>query len=124
MSRTTKSPLALARAALATAEQVVPPYSCKHSRKDFTQPQLLALLLLKQFFKIGYRDVVAWVAEWSDLRQALGLTKVPHFTAIQKAGVRLLKKSRSSPCSTPRWRSPAAATPKTRRSSSTSSPST
>jgi hypothetical protein len=84
--------LAMARAALAAAEQVVPPYSCKHSRKDFTQPQLLALLLLKQFFKIGYRDVVAWVAEWSDLREALGLTKVPHFTAIQKAGARLLKK--------------------------------
>ena len=42
----TKSPVALARSALAAAQQALPAYSCKFSRKDYTRHQLCALLAL------------------------------------------------------------------------------
>lgn len=32
----------------------IPPYSSKHSRKDFTQQQLMALIVLKQKSKLRY----------------------------------------------------------------------
>lgn len=93
---TTKSPLAFTRAALDVARAAVARYSSARSRKDFTQHQLVALLALKLFLKTDYRGLVAQLAEWSDLRQALGLTKVPHFTTLQKAHARL-KKGTSTP---------------------------
>ena len=47
----TKSPRAVAQQALRLAQEALPAYSSKFSRKDFTQPQLFALLTLKTFFK-------------------------------------------------------------------------
>jgi hypothetical protein len=89
----TKSPLAFTRAALDVARAAVAAYSSKFSRKDFTQHQLVALLAVTLFLRTDYRGLVAQVAEWSDLRDALGLTKVPHFTTVQKAHARLKKKT-------------------------------
>lgn len=88
----TRSPVALARKALEIAQKSLPAYSSRFSRQDFTQPQLFALLVLMVHFKTDHRGIVAIVAEWSDLRQALGLTKVPHYSALYKAQQRLLKK--------------------------------
>jgi hypothetical protein len=47
----TKSPLAVARKAMAVAQKALPPYSSDRSRKGFSQPQLFAALALRQFFK-------------------------------------------------------------------------
>jgi hypothetical protein len=47
----TKSPRAVAQQALRLAQDALPAYSSKFSRRDFTQPQLFALLTLKIFFK-------------------------------------------------------------------------
>ena len=88
----TRSPLALVRAASATAAKVLPPYSSKFSRKDFTQHQLFALLVLREFLKTDYRGLEQLLRDWSDLRQALCLCKVPDHSTLQKAFVRLLKK--------------------------------
>jgi hypothetical protein len=40
----TKPPRHVARDALALAREVLPAYSCPTSRKDYTQPQLFAIL--------------------------------------------------------------------------------
>jgi|SRR5579883_1404791 len=94
---TTRSPLAFAREALAVAQGVLPAYSSKYSRKDFTQPQLFAALALKTFLKTDYRGLQAHLADWSDLRAALGLAKVPDYSTLQKFSTRL-KKSTSMGC--------------------------
>jgi Transposase domain (DUF772) len=97
----TKSPLALARAALAAAAEALPRYSSKFSRKDFTQHQLFALLVLREFLKTDYRGLEQLLRDWSDLRQALGLSKVPDHSTLQKAAQRLLEKRGSPPSSAP-----------------------
>jgi hypothetical protein len=88
----TRSPLAFTQKALEVARAALPPYSSKFSRKDFTRHQHVAILALKAFLKTDYRGIVAYLHDWSDLRKALKLKKVPHFTTIQKAGAQLKKK--------------------------------
>ena len=95
----TKSPLALARTALATAKIALPPYSSKFSRHDYTQHQLFALLVLREFLKVDYRGLEQILREWAELRDALGLTKVPDHSTLQKAATRLLEKGGSMPSS-------------------------
>jgi hypothetical protein len=102
----TKSPLRLAKTSLATARQTLPPYSSKFSRKDYTQHQLFALLVLREFLKQDYRGLQQLLAEWSDLRHALGLSKVPDHSTLHKAAARLLKKKGSMPCSARRFTKP------------------
>jgi hypothetical protein len=80
MARTTKSPIALAKAALAAGKRALPDYSHPFSPHKFTQPQLFAILALRQFLKTDYRGIVQMLSEWSDLRQVLGLTGVPHYS--------------------------------------------
>ena len=97
----TKSPRAVAREALRLAQQALPAYSSRFSRKDFTQPQLFALLALKTFLKTDYRGLIEVVEDFAELRQDLGLTKVPHYSTLCYAAQRLLKKGSSS-CSSSR----------------------
>ena len=94
----TRSPLTVARTALEVATEVLPPYSSKFSKKAFTQPQLLAILILQQFLKTDYRTMVQYLREWSDLRQVLGLRTVPHYSTLAYAARRLLKKGLLSTC--------------------------
>ena len=91
----TKSPRAVAREALRLAQEALPAYSSKFSRKDYTQHQLFALLALKTFFKTDYRGLIQMLADFSDLRADLGLSQVPHYSTLCKAEQRLLKKGRS-----------------------------
>jgi hypothetical protein len=72
-------------------QRTLPDYASRFSRKDFTQPQLFALLVLRQFHKTDYRGIVAIVADNPTLCADLELTKVPHFTTLQKAEAKLLK---------------------------------
>lgn len=91
MSKLTKSPLRVARHALAVGTQALPPYAHRFSPKKFTQPQLFACLVLKTFLKTDYRGLAAHLADHSDLRATLGLHGVPHYTTPQKASRRLLR---------------------------------
>ena len=93
----TKSPLALARTALATAQAALPAYSSKFSRKDFTQHQHFALMALREFPRVDYRGLEQILKEWAELREVLGLTKVPDHSTIQKAAERLLEKGGQTP---------------------------
>ena len=92
MSTTTKDPLALARAALEVGEMAFKPYSCPKSPHKYTQPQLFAILVLRQFFGVDYRGVVEWLKRWSELREVLDLKRVPHYSTLCYAERRLLKK--------------------------------
>ena len=87
---TSKSPKAVARAALVAAQRVLPFYTHPNSPKKFTQHQLFACLVLKNFFKTDYRGVVAQLADHPELREVLRLDCVPHFTTLQKASRHLL----------------------------------
>ena len=103
----TKSPRAVAREALRLAQQALPAFSSKFSRKDFTQPQLFAGLTLKTFFKTDYRGVVQLLKDFAELRQELGLRAVPHYSTLCYAAGRLPKKRGSPPSC---WRRPCAPT--------------
>ena len=91
MALTSKSPKAVVLAALATARRALPAYSHKCSPKTFTQHQLFSCLVLKNFLKTDYRGVVAHLADHSSLAKAMELSRIPHFTTVQKAAYRLLK---------------------------------
>jgi hypothetical protein len=95
----TRSPVALARKALQVSRQAIPAYSSKYSRQDFTQHQLLTLLVLEQFFKIDDRGIIALLADFSDLRRVLRLKKLPHPTTLFQARRRLVKKGALKACS-------------------------
>jgi hypothetical protein len=95
MGVTSKSPLRVALQALAVGTKTLRPYTHRFSPKRYTQPQLFACLVLKVFFKADYRGLTAHLADHSDLRAALGLKVVPHFTTLQKASKRLLRVPRA-----------------------------
>jgi hypothetical protein len=88
----TKSPVALARTALRIAYAGLPAFSSIKSRHDFTQPQLLAILVLKQFFKTDYRGIIQFLGDFPSLMEVLRLKKVPHYSTLCYAHQRLLKK--------------------------------
>ncbi len=90
MRRMSKPALRVAREALAVGRAALPPYGSRFSRHDYTQPQLFALLVLKQFLRTDYRGLVALVAEWRELRAVLGLAKAPHYSTLCYAEQRLL----------------------------------
>jgi hypothetical protein len=75
---------------LVAAQRVLPLYTHRNSPKKFTQHQLFACLVLKNFLKTDYRGVVAHLADHPALREVLGLDCVPHFTTLQKASRHLL----------------------------------
>jgi hypothetical protein len=77
--------------ALHAATACLPLYAHRFAPKRFTQPQLFACLVLKEFEKKDYRGVRQLLLDCSDLREAIGLNHVPHYTTLQKASVRLLK---------------------------------
>jgi hypothetical protein len=88
----TKSPRAVVQEALRVARNALPAYSSKFSRRDFTQHQLLALGVLKTFMKTDYRGLMQLLVDFRELRDDLGLAKVPHYSTLCKALQRLLKK--------------------------------
>jgi hypothetical protein len=92
MRTMTKSPVALAKQAMRIAKTALLDYSSVYSRHDFTQHQLFAILVLRQFFKTDYRGIIQMLADFSDLRKALDLMKVPHYSTLCYAEKRLLKK--------------------------------
>jgi hypothetical protein len=65
-------------------ESRIPLYSCKFSKKTYTQHQLLILLFLKEYLAEDYRDTVELTGIMDSLREKIQLEEVPHYTTIQK----------------------------------------
>lgn len=72
-----------ARLALTLAARRVPRYDSRFSRKDFTRPQLLACVLLRSAYGLTFRGVCEWLEASPALREALGLSRTPHFTTVE-----------------------------------------
>jgi hypothetical protein len=89
-----KSPRDVAMVALAAGKEAFSDYSHIYSPKKFTQPQLFACLVVKEFEKKDYRGIRQLLIDCEDLRDVIGLTVVPHYTTLQKASRRLLKQDR------------------------------
>ncbi len=69
----------------------MPEYSHPCSPKKFTQHQLFACLVLKEFFKLDYRGVEALLVDSDSLRAIIDLRVAPDFTTLHKACRRLLR---------------------------------
>ena len=93
--KTSKSTLDVARMALRAARDSLPDHAKAKSPKKFTQPQLVASLVIKEFLQLDYRGIHLVLKEWSDLRNALGLRGTPHFTTLCAAAKRLLRKAQA-----------------------------
>jgi hypothetical protein len=59
-------------------------YGSVRSRKDFTQPQLMACLILRSYLKATYRDFCDQLSASAQLREALGLRRVPDYSTLCK----------------------------------------
>ena len=95
MSATTKSPRQVLEVALLIGQRTLRKYSHRFSPKKFTQPQLFACLVLKEFLQLDYRKLSTLLDDTPALAAAISLDKIPHFTTFQKAAVRLLKSRRA-----------------------------
>ena len=87
---TSKSPRRVLQVAYDAACQALPAHRHQFSPKKFTQPQLLACLVLKEFARLDYRGLAQHLIDHPDLARMVGLTAIPHFTTFQKAAARLL----------------------------------
>jgi hypothetical protein len=88
--KTSKSPRRVLQVAYEAACRALPAHRHKFSPKKFTQPQLMACLVLKEFSCLDYRGLAVHLADHPDLGTLIGLKAVPHFTTFQKAAGRLL----------------------------------
>ena len=62
MRQMSKSAVRVAREAIAAGRAALPDYGSRWSRHDYTQPQLFALLVLRQFLRTDYRGIVTLAA--------------------------------------------------------------
>lgn len=70
--------------------QAIPLYSSKYSRRDFTLWQHIALIALMQRVRKSYREYIDdYLTTTEKLVQVLGLSKLPHFTTIEKFVLRV-----------------------------------
>src|SRR3954451_19889703 len=90
MSTMSQSPVAILQTSLAVAQDALPAYSHVHSPKKFTQHPLFACLVLKAAMRLDDRGLQALLLDCCDLRGAIELKAVPHWTSLQKAAARLL----------------------------------
>jgi len=73
------------RAAISIVKAIrITPYSCKYSKKIYTQYQLLVLILFKDYRNQHYRDFIEDIGDMETIQQELDLSVVPHFTTLQK----------------------------------------
>ena len=73
-----------ATVARSVAEAVLPRYAHPRSKHIYTQPQLLAVLLLMRYDGWTFRDAEVRLAEHTELRRALGFRgeRVPDYTTL------------------------------------------
>lgn len=82
---TCKSPKKLIRMAHAVASCVLPRYSSRFSRKDFTLPQLFACLVVRQQMRLSYRRTEALLKDSPAWLAAIGLSRVPDHNTLSRA---------------------------------------
>ncbi|MBX9736496.1 MAG: transposase [Phycisphaerales bacterium] len=78
----------VARAAVVASCRAVEQHRTRFSRKDFSQPQLLAILVLMKLNKATYRGIVALLEAMPGVRDMLGISRVPHWSTLHKFATR------------------------------------
>jgi transposase len=80
----TKTLLTVAKLSMRLGRRRLSRYSSIKSRHDFTQRQLMACLILRAYTKTTYRGIIELLAVSGELRAALGLSKLPHYSTLKK----------------------------------------
>jgi hypothetical protein len=88
---TSKSPRMVLSAAYGLAVACLVERRTKFSRKDFTDPQLFACLVLREHQRKSYRGVVALLKDCPHWCTDIGLKKVPDHNTLCRAHRRLVK---------------------------------
>jgi hypothetical protein len=78
-----------ARLALEVSQAVLPAQRTKFSKRQFSQPQLLAVLCLMRYEDWTFREAEVRLSEHAELRSALQLTSVPDYTTLYRFLTRL-----------------------------------
>ena len=73
------------RVAFQLAKGVLPDYTSKFSRKDFTLPQLFACLVVREHQKKSYRGVEALLSDARHWCKAIGMRRVPDHGTLHRA---------------------------------------
>lgn len=76
--------LEVASLSLRVARRFAADYSHPKSPRKFTQPQLLACLVLRAYLKTTYRGVIEVLEVSEALRQRLGLQRLPHYSTLKR----------------------------------------
>ena len=77
--------LGVARLAMKLGREHMSDYGAVTSRKDFTQRQLMACLVLRAYLKTTYRGVIEILETSETLRTELGMKeKLPHYSTLAK----------------------------------------
>src|SRR5436190_15444943 len=93
---TSKSPRKVLRMAHRLAQQVLPPYASRFSRKDFTRAQLFACLVLREHQKKSYRGIEALLVDSPAWLADIGLHKAPDHNTLSRAFDRFVKPALAS----------------------------
>lgn len=89
---TCKSPRRVLKDAYELARPLLPPYASRFSRKDFTEAQLFACLVLREHQKKSYRGVEALLNDCPAWLEDIGLSRTPDHNTLCRAFGRLVKR--------------------------------
>ena len=85
----TSSYVRFAELAYKATQASYPKYRRKKSKKTFTQPQLVACVLLKMYLDVSYRDCEEWLLASERVCQVLELKEVPDHSTLNRTFQRL-----------------------------------
>jgi uncharacterized protein YjiS (DUF1127 family) len=88
---TSKSPRKVLKLAYELAQQVLPAYDSAFSRHDFTNPQLFAVLALREHQRKSFRGIEALLRDSPDWLADIGLSKAPDHNTLCRAFDRFMK---------------------------------
>ena len=74
--------LRFAQLAHEVAQEAIPERAHRFAPKRYTQPQLLACLLVKEYLRLDYRTAQETLDASDGLRDAIGLTVVPDYSTL------------------------------------------
>ena len=77
--------------AYSIAKQLVPTYAHPKSPHRFTQKQLVACVLLADYFKMSHRAFTDWLKVTDQICEALELDQIPNHSTLSRTKQRLGK---------------------------------
>jgi hypothetical protein len=83
----------VARLGYELAQREWPLYSHPKSPQRFTQPQLVACVLLAYYLDMSYRDTEEWLLATDQVCQVLGLKSIPDHSTLSRMAKKLTQKT-------------------------------